>query len=499
MSMTITQCIRNAKGFIPIVFLFSFLGCSSPIGSTMIWSIDKSGFVRPRDAYLNNHSITQADVVTISLNTLYLKYLKQEPDINNHLLVYTEVFDTPESNTPYRTVVYNEEHSSSDSILNFADRLIYGPVRYKGFPIRIKLYVVELDKKDNEFGAKVLQAVGSVAQSVAPVYSPIINAGMELGKILNAFNKDDFELKTEISFHYPRIDPKVSPATLSPEDLGVSESDPRSNYYPETGNYETMPLRAGHYLITKVEAAKRRLVDTVSKEKEYLAASSFEYDNVKGMEDGTYLLLFKGGVMWLDRISITKNSSGEEKWEPAGTYPYTEKTYVILSVDYGGKQAEEQKLRVISEEEGIMIQALLQEDQHEAILAGIANVGQNWAAAMRINGYEVYSQSGSLIPAADSVAYPFMGGMSMENRPMGIVVFGSLMSPLYATGQQQWALSWQLDADVKGGPDLEFFYGTAEGRMAGNVVYVVPEPGTLLLLACGGLGLLVLLWRRRAA
>ncbi|OHB69987.1 MAG: hypothetical protein A2V70_05740 [Planctomycetes bacterium RBG_13_63_9] len=64
------------------------------------------------------------------------------------------------------------------------------------------------------------------------------------------------------------------------------------------------------------------------------------------------------------------------------------------------------------------------------------------------------------------------------------------------SGDQDWTLGWKYDVQAKGAGDLEFRYGTSGGVIAGNVLYVVPEPGTLLLLACGAAGLL-LWWRRR--
>jgi hypothetical protein len=59
-------------------------------------------------------------------------------------------------------------------------------------------------------------------------------------------------------------------------------------------------------------------------------------------------------------------------------------------------------------------------------------------------------------------------------------------------------MPWSIDVGgVKGEPDLVFNYGTPAGTFQGNVVYVVPEPGTLTLLALGALALL--LWQRRRA
>jgi hypothetical protein len=55
---------------------------------------------------------------------------------------------------------------------------------------------------------------------------------------------------------------------------------------------------------------------------------------------------------------------------------------------------------------------------------------------------------------------------------------------------------WGIDAGgLKGEPDFVFSYGTSGGTFQGNVVYVVPEPAILALLAAGTV--MLALWRRR--
>ena len=53
-----------------------------PTGSPMLWSLDKAGYIRERDNALSDHYVTEADVVTIALNTLYLKYIADTEWLN---------------------------------------------------------------------------------------------------------------------------------------------------------------------------------------------------------------------------------------------------------------------------------------------------------------------------------------------------------------------------------------------------------------------------------
>jgi hypothetical protein len=76
------------------------------------------------------------------------------------------------------------------------------------------------------------------------------------------------------------------------------------------------------------------------------------------------------------------------------------------------------------------------------------------------------------------------------------ITAGALGAQLVLDGSLQ--MPWGVDVGgFKGEPDLVFSYGTSAGTFQGNVVYIVPEPGTLALLVSGLLGLL--LWRRRGA
>jgi hypothetical protein len=78
----------------------------------------------------------------------------------------------------------------------------------------------------------------------------------------------------------------------------------------------------------------------------------------------------------------------------------------------------------------------------------------------------------------------------------GEITAGALGAPVVLDGSLK--LPWTLDLSMlKGEGDLVFSYGTSEGTFLGEVLYAVPEPGTLVLLLSGLLGLL--LWRRRAA
>lgn len=367
---TLSACILNKQQHIT--------------GSPMLYAIDKAGFIRNRDQYLNNHHIVDTDVIRITFNTLYIKYIKPELELRgNQLLIYSEVFDSPQDSEPQRTVIYNEKHQPQGAFIGVADRVIYGPVKFKGFPIRVRLFVIELDKEDNETKKEILKTIGNIAKTAQPQFAPFIGAGLAIGDILAAFNEDDYELRVDLTFHPLGTDTGVTSKLLSVQQIGVGNDDFRAVKYPQAGNFTSVPMRTGSYLITKVESKDRPGTEELSTLTEYLPGSTFIYTPSEPDDpEGEYVLLYKSGYLWLDRI-IKKSDS--ESYETDETRIYDEKTYVVLSVQHGGKEADAQRIKAISNEEFQQISGILQGNNHQAIVDSISVIGQNAAAAVTIH------------------------------------------------------------------------------------------------------------------
>lgn len=411
-------------GLVCMVFVLP-TGCATTTGSPMLWALDEAGFVNPRDRYTKTHYVTEADIIRITLNTLYLKYIHRDAlnpfDAKLQVLAYTEVYDSPETEEPYRAVIFNSE-ANEDTVLGSIDRLIYGPIQFKGHPIRIRLFVVELDKKDNEKAAQILQAIGSAVSAAQPEAGPAVAVGLEIGKVLTSFNKDDYELQADITFHPTAPEATREIPLITAKALGVPESDRkehRATLYPQYGNQVNAALRSGHYLLVKAEDPKRK-ADDLSKLREYLAADFFTYDDDKRET----ILIFKGGYLWLDSYAADgydckgkrlpqadtpeapeteetsepeTESEDEESSDKAEEEPspeadqrlfcesgfYDEKTYAVFGIEIGGREADETKMREVAVKQFSDVASLLQDDNHQRILDGINLVGQRTSASLR--------------------------------------------------------------------------------------------------------------------
>lgn len=224
-----------------------------------------------------------SDVVSISLKTLYLKYIQSIWDFD--VIVYAEVYDIVDERKVLKRVAFHRLNQPSNSYLNVAGNLLYGPIHFEGYPITIKFYVFELDKKNNELLSEVLKVVSSVASAAQPQYGTAIEMVSSIMHFVINSNQDDLELSQEI--------------TLCPL------SDIEKNHYSEA--FLVAPLEAGDLVIVKREDKDRIVTnrwwwfDTKSdkKAKEEFGTSTASYDATTGrltvggkdFEDKTYAVL----------------------------------------------------------------------------------------------------------------------------------------------------------------------------------------------------------------
>lgn len=193
----------------------------------------------------------KGEIITLVLNNAFIKYLKEMG--SPHVLVYAQVFDdgTDNPDTAVTKVLYNERNSPEGVNLGLADRVLYGPTPFKGFPLRIKLAIVELDKEQKELASKIIDAVGTTAAAAKPEAAPAITVAVGIAKAINAMNEDDFELRFDMTL-YP-----VS--AIGKASIGNDALDKIHEPVQRHDKTVTMvsPLRTGSYAIMKRELEER--------------------------------------------------------------------------------------------------------------------------------------------------------------------------------------------------------------------------------------------------
>lgn len=193
----------------------------------------------------------KGEIITLVLNTAFIRYLK---DFGSpHVLVYAQVFDdgTDNSETAITKVLYNERNSPAGVNLGLADRVLYGPTPFKGFPLRIKLFIVELDKEQKELASKIIDTVGTTAATAKPEAAPAIAVAVAIAKGINAMNEDDFELRFDLTLFPVNTIGKASTGDAALDRI----QEPKQRHDKSVSLVST--LRTGSYAIMKRELEER--------------------------------------------------------------------------------------------------------------------------------------------------------------------------------------------------------------------------------------------------
>lgn len=90
-------------------------------------------------------------------------------------------------------VVYYSEGARKNAFLNFRDQPVYGPIRYSGEDLHIRVSIVELDESDNRTAGAVLKTVATLGSIAYPPSSPVLGALDQIGASLITLNGPDLE------------------------------------------------------------------------------------------------------------------------------------------------------------------------------------------------------------------------------------------------------------------------------------------------------------------
>lgn len=199
----------------------------------------------------------KGEMVAIVLNNVFVKYL--DPLLNSRVLVYAEVYDdaSDDPTTAVTRVLFEQAGQPAGVNAGLSDRLLYGPTPYKGFPIRIKLFVVELAKEQKETVRRIIDAVGTIASTARPEAAPAVGLVVQAARLVNELTEDAFELRVDLTLY-----PVGSIGTVDMADPTLAAFNKKSGLNEPIQRQERpvaalAPLRSG----SKFVVIKRELGD----------------------------------------------------------------------------------------------------------------------------------------------------------------------------------------------------------------------------------------------
>jgi hypothetical protein len=383
------------------LLLIALAGCARQhliTGEPLILGLDsKTGAVVDRDLVPASTPVRDGDptspstiphkgeIIAIVVNSVFIRYLAALT--SPHVLVYAEVFDDGQDDpaTAVTKLLFNEQDQPSGVHLGMADRVIYGPTPYKGFPIRIKFNIIELDKEDKQTASRLLNAAGTIVSAAQPQAAPASGVIVQVAELINALNKDDFELRFDLTL-YPVERNGVS--DIGDEALTKPKQDEQGKQRkPEPIQRHGKPyasvstLRTGSYVVIKRELAER------VREREGAVPSHVLYDwtqeafvnNYMATDGRTVqaeeLLRLQGGYLYrvtrklnglegtnsvTVRLQSGPNRNVEFSLVPGVRQLFTDQTYVALTILNGLQMGlDQESLRASSKRDVETISKLL--------------------------------------------------------------------------------------------------------------------------------------------
>ena len=189
------------------LFTLSILtGCVSPnyliTGQVEMVATDRFGDISSAECQEEGEEIliTEGDTFSIRLSSVFVRNSKELAWEGSEFLVYAEIYDLqPDDRQKLMKVLFKEDNQAPGYLLNQADRLLFGPIAYTGNPIRIRIYVVELDREENEIRAELIKQALRVASSFQPALKPVQGMTANVGDLFATLNPDDVELSYDFT------------------------------------------------------------------------------------------------------------------------------------------------------------------------------------------------------------------------------------------------------------------------------------------------------------
>jgi hypothetical protein len=348
--------------------------------------------------------VKNTDIVTISIGSVFIKYLRSIG--SPHVLVYAEIYDdgTDDSSTAKTKVLFNERNQPPGVGLGLADRILYGPAVFKGYPIRIRFYVIQLNKETKARASQIINAVGSIATAGQPQYSPAINVAVQIAQSLNELTEDDFELRFDLT-----LTPQGTIGRARIDDSILGRGGEAPQHLPTRRERQpialTTPLHTGAFIIIKRELRERTGIvgealnatvqadlaqDATSQDYVSSEGNAVRAESVFRVQGGRLFRIYRtlwewsnstksAGIKgWIDRSSegivvvpeTGVNAGARVTLSRGFRQLYRDRTYVTFTIATGlGVALSEDQLKISSERDRRLVSSLM-DDPIQSSIAG---------------------------------------------------------------------------------------------------------------------------------
>lgn len=278
----------------------------------------------------------QGEMIAISFDGGFLRHLNKK--LNSRILVYAEVYDDGTDNpaTALTRVLFEQEGQPEGTYLGVSDRLLYGPTPFKGYPIRVRFYIVNLVKEQEESIRRLLDGIGTIASTAQPEAAPAVGLILSVAQFVNALQDDDFELRYDVTLHPLQSIGRVESThkdTLGNEPTQRMGLDGKGRMIAAA-----TPLRTGPYVIIKRETQSRDgkrtgAADPSVRDPDYAREGGFsiyrEEKKKKADVKVAELLRLEGGTLWRTVLKIYPRAT------KSATQPSKGRASVVVVPSYG--------------------------------------------------------------------------------------------------------------------------------------------------------------------
>lgn len=141
-------------------------------------------------------SLERVESIRVTLKQAYLRKFRENGPVGEVAVLMTvkeSRASLGQQEPRSGRVVYYSEGVRKDAFMNFRDQPVYGPIRYGGDDLQIRVSIIELDDNDNGIAGSMLKSLATLGSVVYPPSSPVLSALDKIGESLLALNGPDLE------------------------------------------------------------------------------------------------------------------------------------------------------------------------------------------------------------------------------------------------------------------------------------------------------------------